>query len=255
MRMITMKDVYSEGKKIVMVTHEFKKVKALSTKVFGRMVNVNNISKEALDILKENRDGEYTVCTVFRDGVMMGYTPLSTDFMVLSDSQFKTLRAYINKVNPKGIMDEFEMLPRQYFVMREPYKKTTVDLGLKAPDYTDDEYTDAQNKFRKLIQSGTPQPVKGKLMFSIEDVLEEFKNLRRYDYNILTCDERELLAMVSRFKMCDHIKDHIKKKLDKDGVHGTHLRLVHTLYEQLELAFKPSKLEKFTGYVSIQGYN
>lgn len=237
-----MKDLYLSGKRMVLVTRDVRTelLNANGARNFGRIVNTRYSTMSDLEANACDSKG-YIVFSLSRDGIMEGVHKADSYFIVKADHA-KILRSYMNKVNPKGIMDTHVFITNMYYDLRESSKKLETDI---LPNYSNAVILETKAKFKKLITDNQFCSTKGKLMFKDADLEYEFSNLAIIDYNVLGCSIKELMAIIRRFKVCTDIHKHVKAELTKYVMIGTHLRLIKTLEMLLTFAADPKLVEDF----------
>lgn len=242
MKFKTMKDLYLSGKRMVLVTRDVrtKFLNANGARNFGRMVNMKYITMSDLEAHASDSKW-YVVFSLSHDGIMEGVHRADSYFIVKADHA-RILRSYMNKVNPKGIMDTHVFITNMYYDLRESSKKLEVDV---LPNYSNAVILETKAKFKKLITDNQFCSTEGKLMFKHTDLEYEFNNLAVIDYNVLGCSIKELMTIIRRFKVCTDLHKHVKAELNKHVMIGTHLRLIKTLEMLLTFAADPKLVENF----------
>lgn len=242
MKFKTMNDLYLSGKRMVLVTRDVRTelLNANGVRNFGRIVNIRYSTMSDLEAYACDSKG-YSVFSLSHDGIMEGVHKADSYFIVKSDHA-KILKSYMNKVNPKGIMDTHVFITNMYYDLRESSKKLETDI---LPIYSNAVILETKAKFEKLITDNQFCSTKGKLMFKDTDLEYEFNNLAIIEYNVLGCSISELMTIIRRFKVCTDLHKHVKAELNKYVMIGTHLRLIKTLEMLLMFAADPKLVEDF----------
>ena len=248
MKFKTMKDLYLSGKKMVLVTHDIrtKLLNANGARNFGRIVNTRYSTMTDLEAHASDSKG-YIVFSLSHDGIMEGVHKADSYFIVKADHA-KILRSYMNKVNPKGIMDTHVFITQMYYDLRESSKKLETDI---LPNYSNAVILETKAKFERLITDNQFCATEGKLMFKHTDLEYEFNNLAAIEYNVLGCSIKELMTIIRRFKVCTDLHKHVKEELNKHVMIGTHLRLIKTLEMLLTFAADPKLVENFNSELVV----
>ena len=242
MKFKTMKDLYLSGKRMVLVTRDVRTelLNANGARNFGRIVNTRYSTMSDLEAYACDSKG-YIVFSLSHGGIMEGVHKADSYFIVKSDHA-KILKSYMNKVNPKGIMDTHVFITNMYYDLRESSKKLETDI---LPNYSNAVILETKAKFEKLITDNQFCSTKGKLMFKDTDLEYEFNNLAIIEYNVLGCSIKELMTIIRIFKVCTDLHKHVKAELNKYVMIGTHLRLIKTLEMLLMFAADPKLVEDF----------